>query len=237
MQLTFDLETTSTDEKTGLVLECAIQKFHPETLAVEYEATTLVVHEKLPTLDPTVREMHTENHLLGDLKTAPLRADGWVVGHRGLDIWLADQFTHLRAQPASIMLTGMSIQFDRRWVEQHLPFAKAFMHHRMLDLSTVRELLRLWEPLGCPQLPKVDKIPHRSLDDCKLALSTLGWYQRNVFPVNMPSMVERLLLLDEMRRHPELKALMSVLHGIRRGEVKGPSDLAKTLLQFLDATL
>ena len=234
MLVSFDLETTNTDPETGLILECALQKFHPETLTVESENSTLVLHPTLPTLSPTVREMHTENGLLHDLQTATLRADGWVGGHRALDIWVADQLTYMRAEPASVLLVGMSIQFDRRWVERHLPFTKAFLSHRMLDLSTVREILRLWEPLGCIQLPKVEKIPHRSLDDCKMALKTLRWYQENVF-LNRPA--ARLLALEELRGHHKLKELQHALHCLRRGETArllDPGGILDPILMFLD---
>lgn len=188
----FDIETTGVNERTDLILECAFQVIDPVGLGVRYEAQTLVHHTEELKLDPTVREMHTENKLLEDLKTKVAKAaagekvTGLVNGHRGLDMWLADHFAGLEAQPGSIYLTGMSIHFDRKFLAAKCPLACAFLHYRMIDLSTPRELSRMWAELGAPQLPKVEKIPHRAMDDVKLAVKTLAWVQENIWRIDSP---------------------------------------------------
>lgn len=181
----FDIETTGTNERADLILECAFQLIDPVGLGVRYEAQTLVHHSEELKLDPTVREMHTENGLLADL-LHPREGQHIVQGHRGLDMWLADHFAGLEAAPGSIYLTGMSIHFDRKFLQVKCPLACAFLHYRMIDLSTPRELSRIWATLGAPQLPKVEKIPHRAMDDVKLAVKTLAWVQENIWRTTAP---------------------------------------------------
>jgi len=188
----FDVETDGLKAKGGYILEAAFQQIHAETLAVQYEATTLVTHDESIAFEPAVREMHQASGLLDELFSNPEARARACRGHRELDIWLATHFARLEAHPASILLCGMSIQFDRRWVEEHLPLSKAFLSHRMIDLSTIRELCRFWEPLGCPTLPKED-VAHRALDDCKMAVRALSWYRDNLF-----MMEPRLKLLDAL---------------------------------------
>lgn len=231
-----DLETDGLDEVGGHIFECTIKNIHPETLEVLQQASTLVLHTDMPKvlarLTPTVREMHAESGLIHALQVAPLRADGWVLGHRGLDLWLADHFADWRAQPASILLSGMSVQFDRKWLNQHCSVCLGFLSHRMIDLSTIRELLRFWAPLGCPQLPK-EEPAHRASADCDQAIRTLAWYQRNVFLGPM-AMTERILqilpILDALQKHTELKRFLHIAHDMRRGAPDEETRSFNTLL-------
>jgi oligoribonuclease len=231
MLVVVDLETDGLDEVGGHVFECTIKNIHPETLEVLKANSTLVLHPVMPALPPTVREMHTESGLLEALRKAHFIHDGRVIGHRGLDIWLADHFVAWRAQPASILLSGMSVQFDRRWLNAHCPLSLGFLSHRMIDLSTVRELCRFWAPLGCPQLPKED-IAHRSEADCDQAIRAIKWYQSTIF-VGQKSELPLghvLMCLEALKKHSELKRFLSVAHDMRRGAPDEETRSFNTLL-------
>jgi oligoribonuclease len=191
----FDIETSGLNRDGDVILEAAYVVVHPETLEAIADGVALVDHAERPYLNPTVREMHTENGLLAALSRSglPHMAEGplMVDGHAGLDDWLAARLRKAGATPASVMLSGMSIQFDRGFLEAKCPNVCALLSHRMIDLSTIRELLRFWAPLGATPLPKKG-VAHRALADCYEALETLRWYQKNAFHVPLLQPMKRL---------------------------------------------
>lgn len=75
-------------------------------------------------------------------------------------------------------LCGNSIATDRRFLEKEMPKLNSFLHYRMIDVSTVKELVKRWYPyLEVPN----KKSSHLALDDIKESIAELKWYKENVF--------------------------------------------------------
>ena len=53
--------------------------------------------------------------------------------------------SHIDA-PRTVPLCGNSIGTDRRFLARHLPDIENFLHYRSIDVSTVKELARRWQP-------------------------------------------------------------------------------------------
>ena len=179
MLLVCDLETSGL-KMTDVILECAYARVHPETLEILSKDETVVRQRQLPYLEPVVREMHEESGLLGLLYPDTMPDGKYVYGHAELDNWLCQAFQSMEATPASILLCGHSIQFDKKRIEAFCQNAAAYLSHRTIDLSTIRELMRYWQPLGAPQLPKKD-VAHRAMADVLQAIENLKWYRDNAF--------------------------------------------------------
>ncbi len=132
----------------------------------------LVIHqpaEALDRMDEIVRTMHTESGLLNQIKSSTLTLD--EAGSQTL----AFLQQHIK-EPKSVPLCGNSIGVDRRFLAVHLPQIEDFLHYRSIDVSTVKELARRWQPEMYQAAPAKNK-GHRALDDILESLEELRWYR------------------------------------------------------------
>ena len=129
--------------------------------------------EVLARMDDTVRAMHTTSGLLEQIRssTVSLAEAGSAV--------LAFLQEHIEV-PGTVPLCGNSIGMDRRFLARHLPEIEGFLHYRSIDVSTVKELARRWQPPVYNAAPKKAK-GHRALDDITESLEELRWYRRAGF--------------------------------------------------------
>lgn len=75
-------------------------------------------------------------------------------------------------------LAGNSIAQDRRFLNEYMPSLDAFLHYRMVDVSTIKELARRWAP-GVVAPPKSEL--HRALDDIRESIDELRFYRDAIF--------------------------------------------------------
>ncbi|KAF7315133.1 Exonuclease domain-containing protein [Mycena indigotica] len=77
------------------------------------------------------------------------------------------------------ILAGNSVHADRGFLVKQMPEIIEWLHYRIIDVSSVKELSRRWYPeLG---LPKLKESKHRALDDIRASIEELKWYRRNIF--------------------------------------------------------
>ena len=136
----------------------------------------IVIHqppEVLARMDDTVRAMHTTSGLLEQIRssTVSLAEAGSAV--------LAFLQEHIDV-PGTVPLCGNSIGTDRRFLARHLPEIENFLHYRSIDVSTVKELARRWQPSVYEGAP-AKAGHHRALDDIVESLKELRWYREAGF--------------------------------------------------------
>lgn len=84
------------------------------------------------------------------------------------------QWTGPRASP----LCGSSVFQDRRFIIRYLPALYEYLHYRLVDVASVRELSRRWHP----QLrPPAKRDTHRALDDVRESVEELRFYRTHLF--------------------------------------------------------
>jgi len=80
--------------------------------------------------------------------------------------------------PNTAPLCGNSVWNDRRFLEKEMPRVAEYLHYRMIDVSTIKELARRW-------YPEVDKYPkkgaHLALDDIIESVEELEYFRDKVF--------------------------------------------------------
>ncbi len=136
----------------------------------------LVIHQPervLAGMDDTVRAMHAGSGLLDQIKSSAVSLD-----EAGATV-LAFLRSHIDA-PRTVPLCGNSIGTDRRFLARHLPDVENFLHYRSIDVSTVKELARRWQPSVYEGGP-AKAAGHRALDDITESLEELRWYRRAGF--------------------------------------------------------
>jgi oligoribonuclease len=178
-----DLEMTGLDPARDVIVEIATLVTDDE-LNVVAEGPDLVVHqpeELLGTMVPKVLEMHTDSGLL-----EAIRASTTTLDEAGAAT-LAFIREHVPAA-RSVPLCGNSIGTDRRFLAAYLPDIENWLHHRSVDVSSVKELVKRWYPeLAGVHPPKAGH--HRALDDIRESVEELRFYRERVFvigPVLVP---------------------------------------------------
>ena len=80
----------------------------------------------------------------------------------------------------SAPLAGNSIHQDRRFIVKYMPRLDHFLHYRMIDVSTVKELAKRWYPDAVDRGLK-KRNTHRAMDDIRESIEELKYFRRHVF--------------------------------------------------------
>ncbi|KIM63991.1 hypothetical protein SCLCIDRAFT_1213810 [Scleroderma citrinum Foug A] len=83
-------------------------------------------------------------------------------------------------EPRTAVLAGNSVHVDRSFLIEEMPEVIDWLHYRIIDVSTIKELCRRWYPKL--EVPKVlFGGSHRALDDIQGSIRELTWYRENIF--------------------------------------------------------
>lgn len=77
-------------------------------------------------------------------------------------------------------LAGSSVYVDRGFLAKHMPELDSYLHYRLIDVSSIKELTRRWYPrvyFGSPE--KTGN--HRALADIRESIAELRYYRDAVF--------------------------------------------------------
>lgn len=85
-------------------------------------------------------------------------------------------------KPNTSPMCGNTICQDRRFLFKYMPELEAFFHYRHLDVSTVKELAKRWDPKIYNNFDKEAK--HQALDDIKESVEELKYYREHFFQIN-----------------------------------------------------
>lgn len=76
-------------------------------------------------------------------------------------------------------LCGNSIWVDRKFLHKEMPTLENYLHYRMIDVSSIKELVDRWYPNSAR--PPDKKGTHLAMGDIKESVEELKWYRENVF--------------------------------------------------------
>jgi oligoribonuclease len=166
---------TGLDLGKDKLIEVAALVTDPE-LNVLGEGVDLVIHADDASLDampPVVRDMHAKSGLTEEVRRSAItmaEAEEQVLAY-------VKEFV---PNPRTAPLCGNSIATDRGFLARDMPALDAFLHYRMIDVSSIKELCRRWYPrVYFGQPPK--GLAHRALADIRESIRELEYYRRTVF--------------------------------------------------------
>ena len=169
-----DCEMTGLDIERDALVEIACLVTDAE-LNLFDEGVDVIIKppaEALASMPEVVREMHTTSGLLDELPSGVTLAEaqdivlGYVRGHVG--------------EPKKVPLCGNSIATDRWFIARDMPELDAYLHYRMVDVSSIKELARRWYPRAYFASPAKDG-GHRALADIRESVQELRYYREAVF--------------------------------------------------------
>ena len=81
-------------------------------------------------------------------------------------------------EPGTTPLCGNSIWNDKKFLEKEMPSLVEYLHYRMIDVSTIKELASRWYPA----VPPYDKKEtHPALDDIRESIEELRYFRAHIF--------------------------------------------------------
>src|SRR5579875_3589306 len=140
------------------------------------DGVDVVIHVEdaaLASMIDVVADMHTRSGLIDEVKssTVDLATAETMV--------LAYIREHVK-QPKTAPLAGNSIATDRAFIARDMPALDSFLHYRMIDVSTIKELCRRWYPRIYYGQP-TKGLAHRALADIHESIRELQYYRRTAF--------------------------------------------------------
>lgn len=121
--------------------------------------------------DDTVLRMHTDNGLLNDVAHSAISLEA---AEAGLIEFYREHGVGVKGAP----LCGNGIHFDRMFIEAQMPVLDAYLYYRNLDVSAVKEFLKLVSPEFEPAKRKC----HRALDDILESVNEAQIYRGLLVP-------------------------------------------------------
>ena len=76
-------------------------------------------------------------------------------------------------------LAGNSVHEDKKFIYKDMPNLYAFLHYRIVDVTSIKELVYRWLPED--YYPPKKKLGHRALDDVRESIKELKYYQSFMF--------------------------------------------------------
>jgi len=128
--------------------------------------------EALDQMSDVVRDMHTTSGLLVDL-------EGGMTLAEASDGILAYVKHHVR-EARKVPLCGNSIATDRGFIARDMPELDEYLHYRMVDVSSIKELTRRWYRRVYFSQP-AKGLAHRALADIHESVQELRYYRATVF--------------------------------------------------------
>lgn len=169
-----DCEMTGLDLRTDALIEIAMLVTDTE-LNVISDGVDVVIKppdDALAQMPDVVRTMHTQSGLLNEL------VHGVTLGEA--EDRLLDVLHRYVPEPGKAPLCGNTIATDRAFLARDLPRLEAHLHYRMIDVSSIKELVRRWYPRVYFASPE-KKGGHRALADIRESIDELRYYRETIF--------------------------------------------------------
>lgn len=90
------------------------------------------------------------------------------------------EFVSKHVQPGKGLLSGNTVHADKRFLEAYMPAFMKYLHYRILDVSTVKELCSRWYPDDFTKAPP-KAYKHRAMDDIEASITELQYYRTAIF--------------------------------------------------------
>jgi oligoribonuclease len=165
-----DMEMSGLVPERDRILEVAIVVTDGELNTVA-EAPVWVVHqpdEVLDAMDAWNKGTHGRSGLIDKVRASKF-SEAEVEARI-----LAFLAQHVAAGTAP--LAGNTVHQDRRFMARYMPAFDAYLHYRIVDVSTLKELARRWRPDVLAGLVKESK--HEALADVHESIEELRHYRR-----------------------------------------------------------
>src|SRR3954454_5653304 len=169
-----DCEMTGLDYVADALIEIAAVVTDYD-LNVLGEGVDLVIKppaEALAQMDDFVRSMHESSGLLDELDNGITLEDA--------EQQVLDYVREHCSEGSRPPLAGNTVGTDRAFISRDMKDLDAFLHYRIVDVSSIKELSRRWFPRAYFAAP-TKRGNHRALADIQESIEELRYYRAAVF--------------------------------------------------------
>jgi oligoribonuclease len=165
-----DMEMTGLVPERDRIIEVALVVTDGELNTIA-EAPVWVVHqsdEVLDAMDSWNKGTHGRSGLIDKVKASKF-------SEADVETMIVDFLKPL--MPAGTApLAGNTVHQDRRFMARYMPAFDSYLHYRIVDVSTLKELARRWRPDVFSGVVKESK--HEALADVYESIEELRYYRR-----------------------------------------------------------
>lgn len=177
-----DCEMTGLDPDQHVLVEIAVIVTDAQLNPLD-EGIDLVIHateDELSRMDDFVRKMHGSSGLTEQIRESQISL---AEAERQVLEYVKKFVPVARMAP----LAGNSIGTDRTFIARYMPDLNEYLHYRMIDVSSVKELARRWYPRVYNGQPEKG-MAHRALADIKESIRELAYYRTALMVPEQPEL-------------------------------------------------
>lgn len=169
-----DCEMTGLDLVNDALIEVAalVTDFDLNVLGDGVDIVIKPPDEAITQMGDYVRQMHQKSGLSAQLEAGVTlqEAERQVLAY-------IRKFCSEGSRPP---LAGNTVATDRSFLVRDMPTLESFLHYRIVDVSSIKELSRRWFPRAYYQAPS-KRGNHRALADIQESIEELRYYREAVF--------------------------------------------------------
>jgi oligoribonuclease len=192
-----DCEMTGLDLGSDKLIEIAVLVTDAD-LNVLGDGVDVVIHADdaaLSSMIDVVTAMHTRSGLIEEVRAS-------AVDLATAETMVLDYIREHVKQAKTAPLAGNSIATDRGFIARDMPALDSYLHYRMIDVSSIKELCRRWYPRIYYGQP-AKGLAHRALADIHESIRELQYYRRTAFvPPPGPATSEIAAIAVELGGEP-----------------------------------
>ncbi|CAK9831139.1 Probable oligoribonuclease [Anthophora retusa] len=168
-----DTELTGLDMEKDTILEVACIITDKNLNVVSDEFSVIINHsdEILENMNEWSRDSHLKTGLTQECKSSKIslkEAEEMLLNY--LKKYIPEN---------TCPLAGNTIFVDHIFLRKHMPLVSNYLHYRVIDVSTIKELTRRWYPTIYENAP-IKQFCHRAAQDVKESIQELKYYADNI---------------------------------------------------------